>query len=412
MTGLPSQVAAAPRHALFLQGMPSPFFPQLAQRLRDHGWHTTRINLCAGDWLMWRGSQTRNYRGRETDWPAFIATFLAQEGVTDLILLGEQRRYHRDAVAAAQAQRVRVTVTDFGYIRPDWITWERDGMSGCSRFPRDPQAIRRLARDARPIDWTPQFAEDARRMAVGDLLHNFADVFFGWTFPHYRRSDRRPHPLIYTPASALRLLGNRLQRRRMHALAQGWSGGDRPFFLFPLQLDFDFQLVAYSPFGGLAPAIEAVLRSFARHAPPEAHLVLKEHPWDPGLKNWERLSQRVAKESGLSGRVHYLRGGHLDTLVAESAGVVTINSTSGIRALQLGAPVVALGQAVYDVPGLTHQGGLDRFWGEAQAPDAQLVQDFLLALASTAQIRGVFFHPEGMRPAIEEAARRLVADSR
>lgn len=412
MTRLPSPGAAAPRHAVFLQGMPSPFFPRLAQRLRDHGWRTTRINLCAGDWLMWRGPHTRNYRGREADWPAFIAAFLAQEGVTDLILLGEQRRYHRDAVAAAQAQGVRVTVTDFGYIRPDWITWERDGMSGNSRFPRDPQAIRHLARDAGPIDWTPQFAEHARRMATGDLLHNFADVLFGWPFPHYRRSDRRPHPLIYTPASALRLLGNRLQRRRMHALAHAWADGDRSFFLFPLQLDFDFQLVAYSPFGGLAPAIDTVLRSFARHAPAESHLILKEHPWDPGLKDWNRLAQRIANESGLSGRVHYLRGGHLDTLVAESAGVVTINSTSGIRALQLGAPVVALGQAVYDVPGLTHQDGLDRFWREARAPDAQLVHDFLVALASTTQIRGVFFHPEGMRPAIEEAARRLMADSR
>ncbi len=398
----------AVRHALFLQGMPSPFFPRLAQGLRAQGWRTTRINLCAGDWLMWHDAHCRSYRGRFADWPAYIQSFMLQEAVTDLILLGEQRHYHREAVACAEALGVRITVTDFGYIRPDWITWERDGMSGRSRFPRDPTIIRRIARAASAVDWTPHYAEHARLMATGDLLHNFANVLFGWTFPHYRRSDRRPHPLIYTPASALRLLGNRLLHRRMHALADAMTQGGIPFYLFPLQLDFDFQLVAYSPFGGLGPAIEAVLRSFAQHAPKDSHLVLKEHPWDPGLKNWEQRMRRLARELGFADRVHYLRGGHLDTLVRESAGVVTINSTSGIRALQLGAPVLALGQAVYDVPGLTHQTGLDRFWSQATPPDPQLVQDFLTALATTVQVRGVFFDPVGMHAAVVGAMQRLL----
>ena len=31
-----------------------------------------------------------------------------------------------------------VAVTDFGYLRPDWIVLERDGMGAESRFPRDP----------------------------------------------------------------------------------------------------------------------------------------------------------------------------------------------------------------------------------------------------------------------------------
>ncbi|OYU78090.1 MAG: hypothetical protein CFE32_03120 [Alphaproteobacteria bacterium PA3] len=43
---------------------------------------------------------------------------------------------------------------------------------------------------------------------------------------------------------------------------------------------------------------------------------------------------------------------------------------TGTLALARGGPVVVLGKAVYDLPGLTFQDGLDRFWTEATAPDA------------------------------------------
>ena len=50
------------------------------------------------------------------------------------------------AIEAAKARGVAVIVTDYGYLRPDWITLERDGMGGNSLFPRDPAEIRRLAK--------------------------------------------------------------------------------------------------------------------------------------------------------------------------------------------------------------------------------------------------------------------------
>src|ERR1700741_1031180 len=132
-------------HFLFLQGMPSPFFRRIAAGLAARGCRTTGMNFCLGDWLFWGGRNAVNYRGSLADWPAFIDAFLVRESVTDLVLLGEQRRYHREAIQAAQARGIRVTVTDFGYLRPDWITLERDGMSGNSRFPRAMAPLRERA---------------------------------------------------------------------------------------------------------------------------------------------------------------------------------------------------------------------------------------------------------------------------
>jgi capsular polysaccharide export protein len=71
---------------------------------------------------------------------------------TDIVLLGEQRVYHRAAIATARPLGIAVTVTDFGYIRPDWVIVERNGMNAESEFPRDAAAILALAQGLPPVD--------------------------------------------------------------------------------------------------------------------------------------------------------------------------------------------------------------------------------------------------------------------
>ena len=52
-------------------------------------------------------------------------------------------------------------------------------------------------------------------------------------------------------------------------------GSGTPYYVFPLQLNFDFQIIAYSNFDGVGQAIQQVLESFAKHAPVGTRLVLK-----------------------------------------------------------------------------------------------------------------------------------------
>jgi capsular polysaccharide export protein len=88
-------------------------------------------------------------------------------------------------------------------------------------------------------------------------------------------------------------------------------------------------------------------------------------------------------------------------------GVITVNSTSGIRALQLGKPVKVLGQAIYDVVGLTHQGEIDDFWQRPMPPDGVLLDSFIKVLASKFQVRGTFFSHLGRKAAVAGAVRYL-----
>lgn len=396
-----------PRRFLFLQGPISPFFPEVAAGLIEHGHAVYRINLSLGDRLFWRGLPATDFTGRAELWPAFIAGYLDQHGITDLLLLGEQRVYHRAAIAAAKARGIFVTVTDFGYFRPDWITLEADGMGGDSRFPRDPAAILALAEGQPPADLQERLRDSFPRQASWDVLYHLANLL-PWPFPHHR-SHHLHHPLA-TYAGVLR----RLMRRRAE-YAEGEAAlaavGDAPFWLFAMQMETDFSVRAYSRYDDLDTPIAEVLRSFALHGPARGHLIVKVHPLDPCLKGWRVRIARMAAQAGLVGRVHVAHHGRLDAMLIGARGLVTINSTVGLRALVLGRPVKALGQAVWDVPGLAHQGPLDPFWTEGAAPDPTLRDAFLAALQGITQLRGVFYGTEGRAAAVAGTVARLHADT-
>jgi len=87
--------------------------------------------------------------------------------------------------------------------------------------------------------------------------------------------------------------------------------------------------------------------------------------------------------------------------------VTTINSTVGLKALREGKPVKALGQAVYNLAGLTFQGELDDFWESRDVVDVRFCDDFVKVLSATTQIRGVYFGKEGLSHAVNEASIRL-----
>jgi capsular polysaccharide export protein len=391
---------------LFLQGPISPFFAEVAAGLARLGHRVLRVNLCLGDRLSWRrarAGEVTDYLGRPGEWPAWIAEYLDRHRVTDILLLGEQREYHRAAIAAAKARGIAVTVTDFGYFRPDWITLEHDGMGGDSRFPQDPAAIRALAAGAPPADLEERYRDDFGRQARWDVAYHLANLL-PWPFRHYR-SHQLHHPLMTYAGIALRLAKRRLEKAEgARALAQAEP---HPFWVFAMQMETDFSIRAYSPYPDMDTPVAEAVRSFARHAPRDGRLIVKVHPLDPCLKRWDRRLPAIADAAGVRGRVHVAHHGALDAMLRGARGLVTVNSTVGLRALVLGRPAIALGRAVWDVPGLAFQGPLDRFWHEATPPDPALRADFFAALQATTQLRGVFYGEEGRAVAVAGAVRRL-----
>lgn len=399
-----------PRRFLFLQGPISPFFAEVAAGLAARGHAVHRINLSLGDKLFWTAvpGQPRpvDFTGRPQAWPDFITAYLDRHDITDVLLLGEQRGYHQVAIVAARQRGAAVTVTDFGYFRPDWITLERDGMGGDSRFPRDPALILALAKGLPPADLTERYRDNFGLQARWDVLYHVANLTL-WPFRHYA-THQLHHPLATYWGIGRRLLRRRAERAEGdRALA---AIGDRPYWLFAMQMETDFSVRAYSPYSDLDTPIADTLASFATHAPAEAHLLVKVHPLDPCVKGWNRLIAAMAARAGLTGRVHVAHHGDLDAMLRGSRGLVTINSTVGVKAVVFGRPAKALGSAVWNVPGLAHQDSLDTFWTGGAPPEPVLRDAFLAALQATTQLRGLFYGAEGRAAAVAASVDALHED--
>jgi len=394
------------RTFLFLQGPSSPIFAKIATRLEAHGHRCLRINLNPGDQIFWRRGGAYNYRGSFSRWSDFVNDFIRRHGISDLVLLGEERPYHKTAINAARNYGVAVFVVEMGYLRPDWLTLERGGMSANSHFPVDPRQILEAAAALPEPDWRRRYSQTFVAEAACDLLYNLPNVFLWFLFPGYRRHAIF-HPIAEYAGWLKRLAGARRQSQAAEANIRSLVSANSPYFIYPLQLETDYQLRAHSPFNSQKEAIEDILISFAQHAPSTAKLVIKVHPLDNSLIPWRRIAVRKAAMLGIGDRVAYIDGGNLDVLTERSAGMVTVNSTAGLHALRQGKPVKVLGRAIFDIHGLTDQQPLDAFWAAPQLPDPALSAAMFRLLAASIQVRGNFYSKAGTDAGAEAIAKRL-----
>jgi capsular polysaccharide export protein len=392
------------RQFLFLQGLPGDFFARLARRLTALGCGVHRINFNGGDLVDWPLPNGVNFRGRPDGWPPFLARFLRAHAITDIVLFGDCRPQHRAARAAAEGLGIQVHVFEEGYLRPDWVTLERGGVNGFSPLPTDPAWYRATARRLPPLTPAPPLPSSVRGRVTATLRYYAAAALHAWSFPHYR--THRPWP-AWVEAYGWALRGAR-RLAAPGAVDAARLRRQGPYVLLPLQLDSDYQLRSHSDFEAMLPALTLAVASFAAHAPANLRLVVKAHPLDNGLRDWRRLTLACAAAFGAAERVVFVGHGDITDLVRASDGIITVNSTTGALALAAGRPVFVLGRAVYDLPGLTHQGPLSSFWSRREAPDPELYDAFQRVLADRCLLRGGFYHAASGPALVAAAAARML----
>ncbi|MBV2150008.1 capsular biosynthesis protein [Sphingobium sp. AS12] len=391
------------RSFLFLQGPPGPFFSQLAAELRAAGHRCHRVNLNGGDWFDWRGTAD-NFTGTLEAWPAYLQRIIARELVTDIVLFGDCRQHHLEARACAAADGIAVHVFEEGYIRPDWVTLERTGVNGNSSLPRTPEVYRRLAPSLPSVPDHARVRPSFRQRATETFGYFLASLLLTACYRGYR--SHRPYPIVAELYGwATRIVARPVARQRSAVALRRL--GQRRYFLLPLQLDSDHQIRIHSPFTGMHDALRWILGSFAACAPADVVLLIKEHPLDNGLHAWRRTVVAMARELGIAERVLFIEHGDLYTIVGAAAGVVTVNSTTGTLALASGIPVAVLGTAIYDLPGVTHQGSLGDFWTAPSRPHRDLYDAFRRVLVARCLLHGGFSSSAGRALLLPRAVKRL-----
>lgn len=395
------------RHFLFVTAPFGAFSRELAARLREEGARCSRVLLNGGDVLDWGLSHARAYLGPLEGWADWLSDTVRRERVTDLVLYGDCNPYCAQAKQVAADLGLRTHIFEQGYFRPFWITLEREGVNANSRLRRDPELFRKL--DLAPAPPGPVWLAPLTPPAVRRIFAYH--VALGLLHPAFSRY--RP-PYVYSAHRQMaghvrRYLAQRFTRwRARQELAQALAQPG-PIFVALLQRPGDSQLMRHSPFRTMADFIRRVVKSFAAFAPAEAHLIFKSHPLDPGLEPHGDVIAQATAEAGVADRIRFVDDGDLSELLGRVSGVVTINSTSGLSALELGRPTVVLGKAIYDLPGLTHQRGLDVFWTSPEAPDPALFEAFRRLEMARTQINGAYATRRGVKLAAPEAARRMLA---
>jgi capsular polysaccharide export protein len=394
------------RHFLFISAPFGPFARELADHLQELGAACTRVVVNAGDALDWGGRDAAHYFGSDGGWRDWLQQLISRRHVTDVVAYGDSSPYSVTALLLGETLGLRLHVFEQGYFRPDWVTLERGGVNANSRLPRDPKWYRDNAAciqapEATKVGRTTP-AMVARILSYHAAMYLGLPVYSRFKMPYQRSALSQG--LGHCWRFAAQGLSSAKQRRRHQKLV----GSGQPLYLVLMQRPGDSQLWRHSDFECAEAFLNKVVTSFAAHAPEEAMLLVRPHPLDHGLDDHEGVITKLSRREGIVGRVHFVDHGKLHELLPSISGAVCVNSTAGLAAVEFGCPTVVLGRALYDMPGLTHQGGIDSFWRSADVPDNDLYEAFRDVMMATTQINGAYATRRGRALAVPEAARRLL----
>jgi capsular polysaccharide export protein len=392
------------RRFLFLQGPHGPFFSRLARLLQTAGAEVWRIGFNRGDRAFWPMSASfLPYKGRLEDWPAAFRLILAQRNITDIVLYGDTRPIHAEAIRAARDVGVVVHVFEEGYLRPYWVTYERGGSNGNSRLmqmgvPAMQKALETL--DMELPDAPARWGDMRQHMFWGALYHWFVMVGF-WDYRNFR-----PHRAL-TVGQEFWLYIKRLALLPIHrweriAATFRIKHGGFPYHLVLLQLEHDSSFQMHSPFKTMSEFLEVVMEGFAKGAAPHHHIVFKAHPLEDGRVPVAREIKRLAREHGVTGRVHFVRGGKLAALLNHARSAITVNSTAAQQVLWRGLPLKTFGAAVYAKPEFVSTQALREFFILPTRPDSRAYRDYRHYLLETSQVPGGFYSSRGRRELLRQ----------
>jgi capsular polysaccharide export protein len=378
---------------VLLQGPVGSFFADLQLALEDNGYRTSKINFNSGDWFFGNFRNTLNYRRRPRDWESWFEAYAKREKPVAVLLFADQRYHHRIAIRVCRRLGIAVYCFEEGYVRPEYITFERDGNNAASRFVTEfePDSSQPAAQIPQPQQI---LGNEFVKMAWAAVRYYVSLSFDFLFFPGYAHHRRRS---ILSEALCWGLNG---MRRRRHALGHASRSlelldkHDRRYFLLALQVHDDLQIRAHGKSWSMESVIENVCKSFAEHASARDLLVIKGHPFDRGHKNYARLIESAAAKLNMRDRIWHIDSAPLGLLLRHSRGLVTVNSTSGVLSLMRGIPVFALGDALYSNPALCNGGGLDelrKFWRKPFLPEEAVRDRFTNHLVRTTQINGSFY---------------------
>jgi capsular polysaccharide export protein len=392
------------RHFLLLQMPCGRFGRQLHRTLRNTGHRCTRIAINGGDLVGGFRERTIAYFRSFADWPSWITSFVQAEGITDLICYGDCRPYHRAAIDALKPLGIRVHVLEEGYLRPNWITCELNGVNGYS-------ALTELDLDKVPPLPAPP---EEHKLKASNISYCLAGIrYYFWTFmlavlfPRYEL--HRDLDIVGEASLWLQRLATWPWRRsRTERALKTIALLDKPVHLVLLQLNGDSQIKVHSDFKSTRHFVEHCIAEFKASGAQDSLLVFKNHPLDSGVIDLDRVIAEEAERLGLAGRVFFVETGKLVPLLEKSISAIAINSTACHQALIRRIPTLVLGKAVFNHKQIVSRMRLADFFRMRPVKGKAAYEKLIAVMRHTCQFNGGFYSEEGRRILLPILTRALL----
>lgn len=377
---------------LFLQGPHGPFFYELSKALIAAGIKVKKIGFNEGDHFFWKDSQSYyGFVGEEKEWKSYFKKSI-KNGVTDLVLYGDVRVHHKQAIKIAKEMGITVHCFEEGYLRPYWVTYERGGVNGNSRLMS--MSVSDMQKRLTKIDEaqveSPANWGDLRKHILYGAVYHWHILFRNGHYPHYLSHRGVPVSKEFYGYSK-KLLSMPLHFMRRFIATRKLKRSADVYHLVLLQLAHDASIQDHSDFKNMVDFISLSIRNFSKYAPRHHHLVIKGHPLEDYRVPLEGLSLKFACKYNVMGRVHFIRGGKLAELLDHAKTVLTINSTAAQQALWRGLPLKVLGESVYSKPEFISNQTLSDFYTNPMKPNLNAYRDYRRYLLATSQISGGFY---------------------
>ena len=375
------------QHVLLIQGKMGSFFSRFSGFLQASGMIVSKINLNAGDAFFYQHTNhVYNYKDTLANFPDYITRLIADEHIDAVVCFGDCRPHHAIAAQVCKRDGISFFVFEEGYLRPDYITLQEGGINGNSQL--DTREIRELPKaNDKPLPTFNRFY----RLCWAAVVYYIMVKAKAREYPHYqhyRGMSAWQEALTWVKAPLIKAKGYRADKQLEQRLKTELK---EQYFLVSLQVYNDSQITFHSDYVDIVDFIDEVMSSFAAHAPAYVHLVFKHHPLDRAHRQYGPVIAGLATKLGIATRVHYGCDMHLPTLIRDSLGMVTINSTTGLQSIYHRKPTKTMGRAIYNIDNLTDQQPLDSFWQNPKTPDNSFYQRFREYLIEQTQLNGSFY---------------------
>ncbi|MGB1091467.1 MAG: hypothetical protein ACPGYX_05040 [Oceanobacter sp.] len=406
-----NEISLNGKRVLLLQGPVGDFFQQLQVALQASGAEVDCVSFNGADKFLGPKAHRYDFYGDLAEWREWLAEYcrVAQPGA--VILFGSERPAHKVAREMASSLNLDVWCLEEGYVRPGFITMEKDGNNAgspmCSAFPDaewqpDPSVDFHEARDFKG------FKAYSLKSAIYYITRTLTTFGRRKSLYHKRFT---PHVEVFHWARNVARRW-RYAQKNLSVIQTLLEHYDGRFYIVPMQIARDCNMGDAAMGWDSARLIRESLKSFAEAAPVGTRLVFKVHPLDRGHSNWEPYVNEHARHLGIADRVDVIDTGSLGLLTRHSAGMITVTSTSGLSAIHHGVPLLVVGKAVYAHPELAMCGegepDFNRFWSEGFVAPEGVRRRFECWMKEMSLVPGDFYAEEGIEVACRSVIQRLL----